>query len=427
MKRIAMVCILALFIAVNFTSPVLADVNSNNPWGSSSLGKIHRKAAVVGKIIAYNQETDSYVVYGRLSVDKGQGYRVYERRKFYRVYPRWGGTEDILAGNIGKGLKLFGTYELCTGTGNEEKLLAERATPYDPVTDISVGEEPAFGPGVGPYDWIGFGVPVITEKAFEITINKSSDVVNNLSQMREAIVLKNGVMVSSADQIIKTLKPESIKNLRQVWQLYKISWLMEKDLNILNQMRRAVGGTAYFYGLSGGKGTNNTYIEQVPLLRPQVDTFMEAVETSGQGQFEEWACPAVFYGMVGEHSNNGQNRPVYFDGVYFQDDEPGTMVTTMSSPQSINKETWRIEGLSKDIKHTVCGHFCWFSGQRVLVYEYTDDEGETHTIHVYNGSLKDDPEYNLVDYYITVNKVLTKSEYNLMLDLTRELAMRGGV
>ncbi len=418
MKRLSLVFVLALLIVIISTLPVLAATNA--PWGSSSLGKIHRKAAVVGKVIAHSSETDSYVVYGRLSMDSGQGYRVYERRKFYRVYPRCGGTDTALSSNIGSGLKVFGTYELCTGTGNEEKLLADEASPYDPATDIRVGEEPAYGPGVGPYDWVGFGVPVITTKAFDITVNRSSDVVNTLAQMYDAVDFKTqNAGKENAGQIFKTLNPESIKQLRQVWQQYKISWFIEKDLETLNQMRRAVGGSTYFFGLHGG---TTDYIEQVPLLRPQVDSFMEAVENAGQGHFEEWACPAVFYGIVSKN-----NPTVYFDGVYFQDDKPHNMVDSISSQEDINKENWRIEGLNVNIAESVNQKYCWFSGQRVLVYEYIDDEGKTHTVHIYNGSLKDDPEYTLIDYYITVNKILTKADYNLMLDLTRELAMRGGV
>jgi len=423
LKRIITVSILLVTLILGSTLPVGADTYSNTPWGSSSLGKIHRKAAVVGKVIAYSQETESYVVFGRLSIDSGQGYQVYERRKFYRVYPRWGETGAQLNKNLGNGLKLFGTYELSTGTGNEEKLLAEKAVSYDPAADIKAGEEPAYGSGVGPYDWIGFGVPVITEKAFNMTVNKSSDIVNNLALIRDSIGVGSG---GNANQVLNTLKPDPTKKLREAWQSYEISWFMEKDLDTLNQMGRAVGGSAYLCGLSGGKGTSNIYLEQVPLLRPQIDTFMKAVETAELGQFKEWACPAVFYGMVTpKFDKDEQKQSLFFDGVYFRDDEPGAMITAMSSREGINKETWKIKGLSlsnDDIKGA-----CWFSGQRVLVYEYTDNEGESHITHVYDGSFKDDPEYTLVDCYITVNKLLTKSEYNLMLDLTRELAMRGGI
>lgn len=421
MKRSLRVFVLALLIAMISTLPVQAATNS--PWGSSSLGKIHRKAAVVGKVIAHSSETDSYVVYGRLSIDSGQGYRVHERRKFYRVYPRCQGANAALSSNIGSGLKVFGTYELCTGSGNEEKLLADEASPYDPATDISVGEEPAYGPGVGPYDWVGFGVPVITTKAFDITVNRSSDVVNILAQMYDAVDFRNQNQ-ENARQILKSLNPESIKQLRQVWQQYKISWFIEKDLEVLNQMRQAIGGSTYYFGLHG---ETTDYIEQVPLLRPQVDTYMRTVEMAPQGQFEEWACPAAFYGKISRHYIDEENQSVYFNGVYFQDDKPRNMVNSISSQNDINKENWRIEGLNKYMVESVNQKYCWFSGQRVLVYEYTDDEGKTHTVYIYDGSLKDDPEYTLVDYYITINKILTKAEYNIMLDLTRELAMRGGV
>ncbi len=430
MKKVKLSIILCLaiffFTTLGTAHGAYKNPSGSSPWGSSSMGQLYRKAAVVGKILAYDPVNNSYICFGRLSVNAGNGYKVYEKRKFYRVYPKWGGTDGKLAQNVGQGLKMFGEFEIASGAGNEEKLLAEKAITYDTNTDLQAGMEPAYGPGIGPEPWAGFGVLSLSNKAWTMDLAKSSDVVNSLADLYQVIPIKDNSARNPKESIRSLLNSgDSKQKAREVWSRFQSRWFMEKDLTVLNQMRAGIGGSAYFLGQSGGI---NGLMESVPVLRPGVDRFMEAVEKHNTGGFTEWASPGVFYGSINcEWDNKGELVNVYYNGPYFKDNEPRTMIESLAKPEKINPEKWPIMGSDKMLAGKIDRKYCWFSGQRVLVYGYTDSDGETRTINVYDGNLANDPDYTLIGYYININKLLTKEDYNYALDVLRELALQGGI
>lgn len=447
MKKRFYMLLLGFLMISYIAPPVWASTSLQSPWGQSSLGQLYRIAAIVGQIISYNQENDSYVVFGRLSVDDGTGYQIFEKRKFYRVYPKWGGTDTELAKMIGQGVKIFGSFECAVGVGNEEKLFAEKVTPYDPNTDIQAGMEPAFGAGIGPKAWIGYGVPVLTSKVVQMEVTKSSDVINQIVELKDILAVpSNGII--DAKKYCRDLfnanassdRQERIKQARNSWQkTWSPRWFLDKDLKTNSEMQRAVQGTAFIYGQSGG---TNGYIDKVPVIRPDVDKFMEAIEKDFRVGFEEWAAPSVFYGLVSKIPDelvDDNKKPkdftkMNFTGVYYSDNNPKAMVDAIAAAgqgHSVKtKETWRIERVPVKRITELDNKQCWISGQRVLVYlhTYTDSKGKNHSelVEVNDGRI-DDPDYSLVDYYIIPNKIITKTDYNFMVSLIREIAMQGGM
>lgn len=374
---------------------------------------VYRDAAVVGKVLSYDQSSNAFVLYGRLSVSDGKRWTIVETRKFYRVFTTSLETADQLKARMGKGAKAFGAFQ-SIAESREDHLLAKRIDPYDPGTDPAVGLQPAYGPGIGPDPWVGFGVAVLTQHFMEFNVDTVKDFVNCLVGLRDAALGCDGE--KSGDEMrlgadVKTFASRLFapsnageRALRQrvaaAWQSrYNSKWCTEKDANALAECWKATGGSAFFVGQ---KGRSNNLIESVPVNRPDIDKFMSS---PGGGEDEIEDGSAVFLASVSaDRDNHGNITALYASGPFFT--TPSALVSGIKNGSAEHSGAWRVEGWDRNRAGALDGKKCWLSGERVLVY---DDKG------------------NLIDHYFALDKSLTASEFNTLLDLQREIAMKGGM
>lgn len=374
---------------------------------------IYRDAAVVGKVVSYDQTINAFVIYGRLSVSDGRKWKVVETRKFYRIFPKYDHITSELKARMGAGAKAFGTFQSIPGS-REDHLLVIRVDPYNPQGDPPVGLQPAYGPGIGPDPWIGFGVAVLSQHLMEFNVDNVKDFVNCLASLRDAIMDCDGErsgdemnlgmdMKTFVSRLLTPSNPEDRalwKRVAAAWQShYNSKWCTEKDANALAECWKAVGGSAFFVGQ---KGWANNLIESVPVTRPDIDKFMSNPRGNGDDVEEG---PAVFFASVSAvRDRYGNITALYASGPFFT--SPSALVDGIKSGTAEHSGTWRIEGWNRNRAEVLDGKKCWLSGSRVLVY---DDKG------------------NLIDHYFSLNKSLTVSEFNALLDVQREIAMKGGI
>ncbi len=297
------------------------------PISASSVGEYARQGAVVGRIMAYSPDTDTYIVYGRMSTLTDQGYRVFETGKFYKIKPNTRGAAETLPEYYGQGVKAFGNFELLRAAANQEVLLVSDVAPYDPKTDEGI-IEPAYGEGIGPFEWTGFGIPSLALQGQTMEMTKATSVIDMLAEMETillqnnraftiengnpAIVDLNNQKTYSVDDIITDIyadpaQPQSYfrskdqyrkfyRELHGFWQKhFRITDFIEQNKYSLDQASRAVKGSCYIYGL---RGKYNNMLEDMPAIRPDSDKFMSIIERQPEQEFTEWASPAVFYGKI---------------------------------------------------------------------------------------------------------------------------------
>lgn len=372
---------------------------------------VYRDAAVVGKVVSYNPADNSFVIYGRLSVNDGRKWRVAETRKFYQVYPKLKSMASALQARMGSGAKAFGTFQSTPDSGDEH-FVVSKVTSYDPSVDPPVGLLPAYGPGVGPAPWVGFGVAVLPKHLMEFNIDDVRDFVRCLADMRDAVMGCDGeksekemellVGVSDAKTFVGRLLSDCPlrERVALAWRShYNSKWCLAKDDAALSECVRAVGGSAFFTGL---RGWTNNLVESVPVTRPDIDKFMSSPRGGGD---EVEDGPAVFFASVSAvRDSRGNITALYASGPFFT--SPSALVNGIKSGTAEHSGTWRIEGRNQKRAEVLDGKKCWLSGKRMLVY---DDKG------------------NLIDYYFSLEKSLTISEFNALLDLQREIAVRGGM
>lgn len=373
----------------------------------------YKNAAVVGKVLSYDQVGNAFVIYGRLSLYDGKKWRVVETRKFYRVIPANKDIAGQLKSRMGVGAKAFGIFE-APSSSREEHFIAKKIAPYDPAVDPPVGLTPAYGPGIGPDPWIGIGVAVLAQKFAAFEISKVGGFVDCLAGLRDAILGSDGEKAreefkiaaeakSFVSRVFSPTKPEdyALRNrFVAAWRSrYSVKWYTEKDANALAECQKAAGGSAFFIGQKGGA---NGLVESVPVIRPDIDKFMSNPR-GGENEIKEGS--AVFFASVSAvRDSYGNITALYASGPFFT--TPSALVNGLKNGSAEHSGKWRIEGWDKNRAEVLDGKKCWLSGRRVLVY---DDRG------------------NLVDHYFLLGKSLTISEFNTILDIQREIAMRGGI
>lgn len=369
---------------------------------------VYRDAAVVGKVISRDPADNSFIVYGRLSVNNGRKWVVIETRKFYKVYPKLQSVANALQARMGTGAKAFGTYQPVSQTG-EEHLLVSKVSDYDPSADPKAGLQPAYGPGIGPTSWIGFGVSVLPLRLIEYNVDDVRDFVNALAGLRDAVLGFNGetsdkemdLGTDAKTFVAKLVSNRTLRNrLADAWRSrYNPKWCVAKDDAALSECVKASGGSAFYTGL---RGWTNNYIESVPVTRPDIDKFMSNPH-GGADAVEDG--PAVFFATVtAVRDRHGNITALYASGPFFT--TPSALVSGLKSGSAEHSGKWRIEGWNEKRAEVLDGKKCWLSGKRVLVY---DDKG------------------NLIDYYFALEKSLTVSEFDGLLDMQKETAVRGGL
>lgn len=274
-------------------------------------------------------------------------------------------------------------------------------------------------------------------------------------------------------------KKDFLAPIRTFWQAnIKQSWLIEKGQSAHAEMSRALRGYIF---ITGQSGKVNNLIEGVPVLRPDIDKFMSYIESKRGEGFSKWASPAVFYGKI----SGTPDRYTYllatpkevipddpweeieylnptYTGPYFAESDPGSLVEYIVEIKNNNIpqidsddpseyyrdiEKWPIgnqsreslyRGFTADQYAHYAGQNVWMTGSRVLVYKIVSCSKEgcsTSYSHIEYGDMEEGTFTNgentttvtLVGHYIKPEHIITKPQYNLLLDLIKELVFKGGV
>lgn len=380
------------------------------PDYSYALGSVNNQAAVVGKVMYYDQSSDTFTVYGRRSVLTNKGWQIVETQKFYHVLTNKTNVHGQLKARLGKGVKVFGIFQTVQGT-REQNLIAEKVTIYDPETDRVVGQAAAYGPAEGPFDWTGFGVSVYATQLAKADIEKVTDFVNLLAELRDVVHGGNGE--ESENEILPDKELPWLMEIRfgnkspderhgriATWWRNKIQlqWLLEKDLQTLNECLNAVGGSAFY---TGKLGKDTGLIETVPVNRRQIDNFMNNYRSSGGTILE--TTKGVFFAEVSAVTQNREKK-LYANGPFFK-----TVPDLINGLKNLSghSESWRLEGWEPSRAKVIEGKQCWISGTKVLVRDPLTGE--------------------IIDWYFSIDKSLTRGEFDSCLNFWREVAKKGGL
>ncbi len=377
---------------------------------NSEQGIYFQNAKLNGKMVAFNSDRGIYVVYGNVTVeDRGQ-WQTVEANKFIRVKPSVGWVEEEeIKKYMGKGVTMYGSY-IAYGDQIEEYFRAKKA------------EAAASYPKPVNENWIGFGKSIQTLNAVKFNINKVTDFVDVLAAGRDALagmnVEHNQVEYAMPSKEVEKLaesirypknmaEREQRKRMLDWWiSHWNFKWFVEKNIDIYNENDRSVGGSAFF---TGKLGYANCYLEEVPVIRPDIDNFMKNAHSGGG--FEEESGIGVFFAGVSavrdEEDWPHEIIALYASGPLFY--MPQDLISGFLK-NDVKSQSWRLEGWDRHRAEILAGKKCWLSGSRVLVYWTDPKTGKTY----------------LVDHYFAVNKTLTQDEFNTMLDLQRELISQGG-
>lgn len=474
------------------------------PAFASSMGDYSRVGAVVGKVITYDKQKDKYIVFGRMSILTEKGYRVYETGKFYSLCPDTESADKLIKENIGEGIKAFGVFEAVKQTTNQEILLVKKVEKYDPSKD---GLKPAYGPGIGPEPWLGFGIPISPGTARMMTVQSPWDFIWMAESFKRLLPNSNLMLQmedgAHSETLVKntttreTYKPEKLaeyitseavktpnnqtgnttfkKPYRQFWQnTFKEIYLMEKDNKAYHDILRSLKGWSF---IETQKGRLNHLAEEVPVIRPELDVFMDTVEQSLKGtpvKFTKWAAPALFYGNIQpqyrmELDEYGKWQKIYigstYTGPYYSDSNQLIDAITYANKNEVlpstdnNKvEHWEIgwegaggnvEGITEETALIAQKHPDWMIGTRVLVYRITfipdDPKAKSSTTyqHIEYGNMKEGTFRSsggttiitCIGHYIKpwigqstekVSSILSKPEFNYLLTTLRDISLKGG-
>lgn len=444
--------VLAAGILVLGNPAVLAD-DTVSELGCSTQGfaVYFEEAALVGKVVDYQAESGKCVIYGRLSTCEGYDgvWRVFQTGRFYEAIPVSCDLKQILPACRGCGVKLFGSLE--TGLEGRSLLLAENMLPYDPGDDIQAGALPAWKEGNEPrQDWIGFGIQTGVYTARLCDFDATTDLLKWLFPMKHVLEEYPG---RTAPARLQMMDPGICRRLRQAYPLVRVDYLLPPGA-VLNEAIKAVGGCCWVRAM---KGANNSYIQEIPALRPDLDALMDVIEAiPASNGFSEWAAPALFYGQVvpcyrESTSSEEGGRLIYdhacFNGVYFASAQPGRFVDLLQSRAletgcslegDLNRENWRLEGLNETEALSLQEQgYAWIAGQRCLEYWYTPPDGkECFLVTIGEGSRKGEPEFDLNDFYIIADhhewqddhqlSAMSREELNGVLNILRDMSLRGG-
>ncbi len=459
------------------------------------------KAAVVGKLIDYCELSGVYIVYGRLSTCEGYDgiWRVFQTGRFYEIVPGNFDVEERLPAYMGIGVKLFGSME--TGPEGRSVLYARDLMPYEPAADLQEGNIPAWKEGEEPdQDWIGFGIQKDVYSAALFPLNTSTALVESILPLKfifcsggrrfackqdypgavDIVDMAQGKRFGP-EQVARIWKsdpfrdvspafiPDSqnprelhrrlLANIKERYPFQPVFYLITSFPGYA-EASRAVGGFVFVRAM---KGVNNSYIQSIPVIRSDLERFMNAMEEApDSNSHSEWASPALFYGSLCAHyrssvDENGLESMIYdyaiYNGPFFPRDEPEKLLDTIEACSRLDawdeiingqdvfyrvRESWKLYGLTEaEALEMQAQGYSWFTGTRCLEYLYTPpDGGEPVFITLEEGSHQGDPSYTLLDNYIRLQRVdwqksnqassLGKGEFSFILDCLLDMAVEGG-
>ncbi len=456
---------------------------------SGAMIKLLNHAAVVGKVIEFNNDKQQYVVYGRLSADAGSGYKVYHSGMFFVAEPDNDTVKSKLdkMASEGKGVKLFGRY---SSTYNAETVMYfTRVEEYDPTLDYSVGLQPAYT-DIMPSNWYGFGIHKHINSSHLTSFDKTTDFVDKLHPLIESLktgsketreiitdekgkvalvegnskyipnefkkVFKNDVYRDETPSVVPNItnnKREShgkyLSNLKSKIPLKNINYLISTN-EARNESLNSVGGTVFVNTL---QGESNHYLKSIPITRPDIDRFLSVLEGKNTTSFSEWADNGLYYGKVKPIYTTieiaGELVEIYshseFTGSYFPKNKVTDFLDSIEGyskeilekkaynysdkddeDKFRNKENWTIENMDEQtaLRLEKAG-YTWLTGTRYLTYRLpcycgAKDCPGYYDVTVDYGNMKDDPEANLIERYMTYNKTISKIEMDFTLSVLRE-------
>lgn len=364
-------------------------------FADDSFGVYYRNARVFGKIITYDPDRDVSIVYGSIYAgEPGGSWRLVESRKFHLLQPVYPDVREKLS--VGTGKTILAEGNLVVWPGQKEEVLLARNISYQNYR-------------IGTPAWFAFGKTVRTEQIYKFNMDSVTDVVDVLAGIalkadipqdkrlaqNETAVVAGRIASPGPDDRIFSSEVKSEFNRR--WN-YK--WCVVKDQGAANDLRKGVGGWQFYQGLLG---QNNCYIESAPVIRKDLNAFMDAVRPGGGTPEEEGPAVMCAYVHV-TRDRYGNIVNVTASGALY-DTIPG-LLTALKNPENLNLETWRLEGWTEEGAEQMDGKLCWLSGARVLVY---DEKG------------------NLVDQYFGMRNFLTRNGFDNILDVGNYLIGQGGI
>lgn len=399
--------------------------------GDGALVKSFNKAAVVGKVIEWNDEKQKYIVYGRLSADAGTGYKVYHTGMFFLAEPNGKKAKEEVEKLIsqGKGVKLFGRY--ASSFDSETILYFSTVEEYKPELDATVGLKPAYSSSE-PISWVGFGIHRHIANSLLSDLKTTPDFVNSLYPFMKSLkvgnksereiledkgqayliegttkftpidfkpVFKNDVYRDETPKVVPNLSNDKkeahrlyLTQIKNKYPLYNVDFLLRNN-NTNNESLNALGGTVFVKAL---KGESNYYLKTIPVTRPDIDRFLIKLEGKKISSFSEWADSGLFYGSIKPIYTTiyvgGKTKEIYshaeFTGSYFPANRIDEFIDTIegyskevlekipynySSKEEEdkfrNKENWVVRGMDEATALRLeKGKHTWLSGARFLTY-----------------------------------------------------------
>ncbi|BCV20353.1 hypothetical protein [Moorella sp. Hama-1] len=388
--------LLAFLITVLPIFPATAAQSYQDPNGV-----YYKQARVFGKEVTFDSQRNLAIIFGSIYVyEPDSGWQLVDSRKFHLVAPVNYRIGDSLAGAVNKTVAVEGPYQAWPGQ-KEEVIEAHK---------IELADYPIETP-----PWYAFGKTVTTDHIVKFNLSQATDLVDVLAGIQKTAGIPQdrrlapeevsrlvGEITHPSDDAGRSLATRMQAELAKAWN---DKYVVTKDNAAANDLRAGVGGWQFYQGLLG---YNNSYIERAPLIRKNLDAFMDAVHPGGGAPEEEG--PAAMYALVkAERDKYGKIIKVTASGV-LMDTVPG-LLRAIADPSSASIETWRLEGWNEKEAEEMDGRYCWLSGSRVLVYEEDKETGEKV----------------LVDQYYSLCNYLTHDGFNNTLDITRDVIGEGGV
>ncbi|GEA14784.1 hypothetical protein E308F_10260 [Moorella sp. E308F] len=359
-------------------------------------GVYYKQARVFGKVVTFDPHRNLAVIFGSIYVyEPNSGWQLVDSRKFHLVAPVNYQVGDSLAGAVNKTVAVEGPYQAWPGQ-KEEVIETNKVE----IADCPIETPP----------WYAFGKTVTTDHIVKFNLSQVTDLVDVLAGLQKAAGIRQdrrltpeevsrlaGEITNPSDDASRSLAGRMRSELAKSWN---DKWVVTKDNAATNDLRAGVGGWQFYEGLLG---YNNSYIEKAPLVRKNLDAFMEAIHPGGGAPEEEG--PAAMYALVqAERDKYGKIIKVTVSGALM--DTVPSLLQAIADPSSAQIETWRLEGWTKKEAAEMDGRYCWLSGSRVLV---RDEKG------------------NLKDQYFSLRNYLTREGFNNTLDITRDVIGEGGV
>lgn len=359
-------------------------------------GVYYKQARVFGKEVTFDSQRNLAVIFGSIYVyEPDSGWQLVDSRKFHLVAPVNYQVGDSLAGAVNKTVAVEGPYQAWPGQ-KEEVIEGHKVE----IADYPIEMPP----------WYAFGKTVTPDHIVKVNLSQATDLVDVLAGLRETagipqdrrlapgeVTQMAGAIISPTDDASRSLAAGMRSELAKAWN---DKYVVTKDNAAANDLRSGVGGWQFYEGLLG---YNNSYIEKAPLIRKNLDAFMDAVHPGGGTPEKEG--PAAMYGLVqAERDKYGKLIKVTASGA-LMDTVPG-LLQAIANPSSAQIETWRLEGWNEKEAAEMDGRYCWLSGSRVLV---RDEKG------------------GLKDQYFSLRNYLTRDGFNNTLDITRNVIGEGGV